>query len=245
LAYYDWNPREAHEIVFENKPLCDFLMRGNLEHFLAQVAPPATPTMPHEVDSDILEAIGPSFARQYDSVLAKAIEQGDVEAVECLFDGRRWVSPANEERCFESARRVLGRLQEPLVRVGAVRARQRTVGLDEIKQVLGKGNLDRIMTLLPVEFYNAHAVLCGALRDLSVQLYNSQSDAEAAKAVLDLGKVSASRSPELAHQLSEDVKTLDEKLAQEKKYEVYLTVGGVPLYALVCLLLYQGLRRGE
>ncbi|MBN3801954.1 tetratricopeptide repeat protein [Paraburkholderia sp. Ac-20336] len=220
---------DAHETVFYNPLLCNFLMRGNLEHFLAPEDPSAQLTLAYEIESAVLEVIGPSFARQYDGVLAKAIEQGDLEVIECLADGRRWVLPEQEERCFESARRAVSRLQEPLVKL-AEESSQRTVGLGEVQQVLAKGSLGRIMAWLPAELHEEHAAYYGLLRDLSVSLHNKAGDTEAAVAVLKLGTVSAAKSAALTHQLGEDEKALNEQLTQAKKNEVYLTVGGKPFH---------------
>ncbi|MFM0002051.1 tetratricopeptide repeat protein [Paraburkholderia dipogonis] len=215
---------DVHQAVLENNSLCEFLMRGHLSHFLAVENPLDKAAMPHMVEGPVLEVVSSSFARQYDAVLTKAIERGDAEVVECLFDGRRWVLPEDEERCIEGARRAVDRLCEPLRNLAESSERQK-VSLTEIESSLAKGSLHSIAKHLPAEFYENHATICGLLRDLSVNVYNREGDAATAKAISSLSRESASKSPALTHQLGEDEKVLDRKIAEEKKNEAHLTFG--------------------
>ncbi|ANB73627.1 hypothetical protein AYM40_15625 [Paraburkholderia phytofirmans OLGA172] len=219
---------DVHQAIFENKPLCDFLMRGHLMHFLVEEDPADSARMPHEAGRPMLETISQRFAQQYAMVLTKSIEQGDLQGVECLFDGRRWVLPEDEERCFEGARRAVERLCEPLRRL-TKDAEQRKVTLSEVESAFKKGSLDRMAMHLPSEFYETHATICGLLRSLSVDIYNNGGGAEVAKAILDLSRVSAAKSPALAHQFAEDDKALNERIASEKENEAHLTFGNANL----------------
>jgi tetratricopeptide (TPR) repeat protein len=223
-----WN---AHRLVFENPSLCEFLTRGHLAHFLVQNDPPPGArfvVMPHKVETSVLEIVSPRFAHQYDIVLTNAIERGDFEAVECLLDGRRWVQPEDGDRCFEGARRAIERLCEPL-RLLADNSEHRKVGLGEVDSTLANGSLGAIVGHLPVEFNETHANFCLWLRNLSVNLFNKEGDAEMAKAILDLSRFSAKKSPALAHQLAEDEKALNEIIEKERQNEVHLTINGADL----------------
>lgn len=213
---------QIHKGVFDNWALNDFLMRGSLEHFLIAEDGTTDATLPHLLDAGVLERIGPKFAAQFDRVLSHAAEHGDLSAVECLMDGRRWVTPAQQDACFDSTRRLLTRLREPLMKLVSD-ADSRPVARAEIEKAFNQGSLGGLLTHLPIEFYEAHSSVGIALRGLSVSFYNRERDAEGAKAILAMGRVCAQKSPALAHQLEADEKTLDEFIAEEKSKEAHLS----------------------
>ena len=148
--------------------------------------------------------------------------------VECLFDGRRWVLPEHEERCYEGAKRVLERLCEPLLKLSAT-SEKRLAALREIERTLEVGKLGALLPHLPIEFYDTHHAVGRALRELAVAFYNREQDAEQAKAILQLGKVSAEKSASLWQQVSEDEKFLDDTIAKEKASEAHLNFGKTAL----------------
>lgn len=214
--------RRAHQLVFENGALADFLMRGSLEHFLVREDGSSDATLPHLIDAAVLRRIGSSFAAQYDQVLSRAVEQEDLHAVECLLDGRRWVLPSQQDACSESTRRLLTRVREPLLKLASERE-ARPFTRAEVDQAFGHGSLGELLTHLPVEYYEAHSEVGGALRGLAVAFYNRELDAEGAKAILAMGRVCAQKSPALAHQLEADEKTLDGFIEEEKSKEARLS----------------------
>jgi tetratricopeptide (TPR) repeat protein len=212
----------AHREVFCNRALNEFLMRGDLAHFLISEDGSTEAQLPHLLDAELLEHIGPKFAAQYDEVLSQAVEQADLVALECLLDGRRWVSPAQQEACFESTRRLLTRLCEPLKQV-AETAAKRAVTRAEIDRAFNHGSLGNLLALLPIEFYEIHSGIGVALRSLSVSYYNRERDAEGAKAILAMGRACAQKSKALAHQMEADEKILDGFIAEEKSQEAHLS----------------------
>jgi hypothetical protein len=78
--------------------------------------------------------------------------------------------------------------------------------------------------LLPAEFTDTHSLVYASLRSISISIYSSQSDAEAAKSVIELGRFATKKSPVIAHQFEEDLKVLSEKIQEEKAKEAHLTV---------------------
>ncbi len=212
----------AHQLVFHDRALNDFLMRGDLRHFLINEDGTTDCTLPHLLDAETLERIGPKFAAQYADVLSRAVEQGDLVAVECLMDGRRWATPVQLGTCFESTKRLVARLSEPLMKVAEV-SDKRPVSRSEIEKAFNQGSLGSLLALLPIEFYEAHSAVGIALRGLSVSYYNREHDAEGAKAILALGRACAKKSPVLAHQMQADEKTLDGFIAEEKSKEAHLS----------------------
>lgn len=212
----------AHEEVFQNRALNEFLMRGDLSHFLINEDGSAEATLPHFLDAELVEHIGPKFAAQYDEVLSRAVEQADLVAVECLMDGRRWVTPVQQDACFESARRFLSRQSEPLVKLAETAAKQ-PITRAEIDRAFNHGGLGGMLALLPIEFYDVHSAVGASLRSLAVSFYNRELDAEGAKAILAMGRACAQKSPVLAHQMEADEKTLDGFIAEEKSKEAHLS----------------------
>lgn len=210
----------AHGQVYCSHWLNEFLSNGNLEHFLIAEDGVSDEVLPYEQAESTLKLIGPKFAAQFDKVLSQAIEEGDLGAVECLVDGRRWVLPVDQEACWAGAKRVMARKVEPLV---ALAASDKHVGMAEVKACLQAGQLARLLALLPVEFYEAHGAVGAALRSLSVSFYNRESDAEGAKAILELGRACAQKSPSLAHQFEMDEKTLTGFITEEKANEAHLS----------------------
>jgi tetratricopeptide (TPR) repeat protein len=211
----------AHQMVFHQRALNDFLMRGDLRHFLINEDGTTDASLPHLLDAKTLARIGPKFASQYDKVLSRAVEQGDLLAVECLMNGRRCVTPAQLDACFESTKRLLTRLSEPLMKLAEV-ADKRPITKAEVEQAFNQGDLGSLLALLPIEFYETHSAVGIALRAVSVSYYNREHDAEGAKALLALGRVCAQKSPALAHQLHADEMTLDGFIAEEKSKEAHL-----------------------
>jgi tetratricopeptide (TPR) repeat protein len=212
----------AHQLVHESRGLGEFLMKGSLEHFLIKEDGTSDVVLPHLLEEEVLKLIGPKFAAQYDKVLSHAAEKEDLSAVECLMDGRRWVLPSQQEACFDSTKRLLTRLREPLMKLGEA-AKARAVSRTEVEAAFNRNSLRGLLTHLPIEFYEAHSEVGIALRGLSVDFYNREHDAEGAKAILSLGRICAQKSPALAHQMEADEKLLDKFIAEEKSKEARLS----------------------
>ncbi len=220
---------EYHKAIFENKALCGFLSRGALDHFLVDPDPENTVTLPHDLDRDMLAWLGGRFSEQFNLVFSKSIENGDLEVIECMLDGRRWVLPENEDRCFEGARRAIERMVEPLEKLAKAASEKMNVRLTDVQNALSVKRFNQILHLLPAEFTETHSLVYGALRSISISIYNSQSDAEAAKAIIELGRFAIEKSPVIAHQFREDTKILEEKIQEEKAKEAHLTFGNKSL----------------
>ncbi len=213
---------QAHQEVFENQALNEFLMRGSLEHFLIKEDGSTDATLPYLVETEVLERIGSKFAAQFDEVLLRAAEQGDLNTVECLMGGRQWLLPEQQDAAFESTRRLLDRLCEPLKKLVA-ESETRPFTRIEVQKAFSHGRLGALLMYLPIEFHEAHRAAGRALRELSVTFYNREGDAAEAKAILAMGRRCAQKSPALAHQFEADEKTLDEFIAKEKSLEAHLS----------------------
>jgi tetratricopeptide (TPR) repeat protein len=224
------NPQtwRAHEQVWYDDALNDFLMRGELRHFLVADGDEAHDVLVHELEESLLEVIGPKFASQFDTVLSRTCERRELDVVQALLGGRRWVPSSQQDACFQGTRRLLERLLEPLTKLRGA-AEVRSVSYSEIESTFNKDGLRTLVELLPVEFHEAHAAVCKTLRSLSVSSYNKEADAETAKRILALGEACAAKSSALTHQYSEDEATLNKFIAAEKADEARMSFGGKPL----------------
>lgn len=218
--------RYNHHLVFEWKPLCDFLSCGDIGYFLVDpINSPLQFLEEIQTDADVLNWVSEPFAAQFDLVFTKVIESRVVEHIEAMLGGRRWVAPQYEDRCFEGAFRQVDRLLEPL-REASDLSEKTKPSVNQINAALEKGNVGRIIGMLPVEFQNTQKEAASLVRSISIDAYNHHSDPDLAKDILLISKKFAERSPSLQLKINEDISILDEKIKEEKKNEAFLTLRG-------------------
>lgn len=222
----EWS-RYWHHIVFECKPLLNFLSRGSLQHFLVDARESPTEVLDalDEHSEDFAPWLSKKFAPQYNMVLTEAIQQKNIASIECLLDGRRWVIPADEDKCFEGAHRQVEKLIMPLDEASDVSERIKPT-VASVKKVLAVGHLGSILAILPMAFQQEQNKAATLVRGISIDCYNHHQDADLAKEVLVLARAFAQRSPALLHRLDEDMVTLNEKIAEERKDESSITLSG-------------------
>lgn len=219
--------RHWHQIIFECKPLLNFLSRGSLEHFLVDAVDSPIEVLEalDENLEDFASWLSKKFAPQYDLALTAAIQRKDIASIECLLDGRRWVIPEDEDRCFEGAHRQLEKLFWPLEKASDVCERIKP-SIAIVKYGLTDGSLGSILPMLPMAFQQEQKKAAALVRSISIACYNHHHDADLAKEVLILARPFAQRLPSLLKQLDEDMATLNEKIAEERKDESNLTLAG-------------------
>ncbi len=217
---------DHHYRVFRSPVLSGFLQRAELHHFLVDDDETPVALLEH-IENDetgFVAWLSPLFSKQFNSTLTKAIEQRNVAAVECLLDGRRWVVPEDEDKCFEGSHRHVDRLLAPL-RVAAEQSEAKKPTLPGIKALLSDGSVGDILGLLPVAFHKEQEEAMSLVRSISVDTHNHHDDPDLAKAILKLAEAFALKSPSLQHRLKEDQKTLDELIEAARRDEAHLTFG--------------------
>lgn len=209
----DENDRYWHHVIFENKPLLDFMSRGCIQHFLVdeELSPIAIAKNIDEWPGEFEALVGESFAAQFDLLLTKAIEKRDVDLIEALLDGRRWVSPEQEDRCFEGAVRKIGEMLKPL-REASEQSEKIKPSMDGVRATLAKGNMGKIIGMLPTSFQAIQQDAAGLIRGISIDANNHHDDAALAKQIIALGKSLAGRSSSFILAIEEDTKILDERI---------------------------------
>lgn len=221
---HDEERRLFHWMVFEHKPLLTYLTRGSLEHFL--VSPDDSPLylieQVHDEDLGFRAWLSEPFAKQFDVLLPKALELGNPTLLEALLAGRRWVTPAHSDQCFESARRLIDRRLDYL-RQAKDRAVEHKPALLNIRDCLSHKSLSDILNRLPAYFRDFQDETVGLLRSIALSSYNKHSDSALAKGVLELALTLTSASGAMKKLLAEDIETIDGLIAKETEKDVRLT----------------------
>ncbi len=221
----DPEKKEWHWQVYSNKPLLHFLTTGAHEHFLVDSETSKLDTIERiEWDEDFLDWLGKFFAPQFDRVLAKAIGSGIPVIVECLLDGRRWVSAAMEADCFQNTQRAVETLVKPLSELlaGADETKPTVQSLDA---VLTRGRFLEIMNLMPVFFETFQNDAVHAIRGLAVKAYNLHDDIDLSRDIIARAKRFKFRSAAANNTIEEDIKTIEALVKSERKHEAKLTSG--------------------
>jgi tetratricopeptide (TPR) repeat protein len=222
----DERRRRHHWTVFNNKPLLAFLTRGCHDHFLVNE---------HESPLDLIELLEDTaagfrrwlsepFARKFDVVLSKAIDQRNLVVIECLLDGRRWVALDCADKCFENTRRVVDRMLNPLRELRKSSETQKPEVLS-VRTVLERDSLCATLNLLPSYFSDLQNEAVACIRDLAIDTYNIHSDSDRSSELFLLTEDFKFKSAHLNHQLAEDLEKLHKLISEEKADEVRLTKG--------------------
>ena len=214
----DDDERYWHHLVYQYKPLLNFLSRGDLDHFLIEDDESAL-TFISSIDSfpgEFEALIGENFASQYDLVLTKAFENQNLDAIRALLSGRRWVASGQDEKCFEGAFRQLNRLLEPLRQAGSNSEKVKP-SLDGVRATLDKGSLSKIVALLPVRFQSVQQEAAGIVRGIAIDANNHHDDAALGKEIIVLGKSLAGNSSSVLLKMEEDIRVFDENIELENR----------------------------
>lgn len=237
----DDTKREYHWLVYCNKPLLNFLSKGSYEHFLVHetTSEIATIEIIEDADSGFQDWLGNLFAPQFDRLLCKAIDAGNLLVLECLLDGRRWVPPSHADQCFQNARRTIERRLQPL-RDANNRADDEKPSLHQVKVLLSQDNLLGIMNLLPSFFEDFQNEAVRQLRGIAISSFNAHDDIDLSRQIVDLAKQFRFRSAEVNRQIEEDAQQIEKLIQQERKHESKLNFGDKH-----CEITKEGVRMGD
>ena len=225
LAWY-------HLYVYRDPKLLDFLSTGAHAHFLVDAnASPLDAIEQVDRDPAFLEWLGKYFAPQFDGVMSKAITAANGELIEALAGGRRWVSAAQTDRCFEGARRAVERLLTPLKTV-ADEADERLVSAAEVQAVLDKAALAKCLDALPVQFRDLQSEAGEAIRTIALACNNEHGDPEEAQKVLQRADALRFKSADLEHRIQGDFEQLKKLIANLNQHAFHFTPAGQRPWAI-------------
>lgn len=219
--------RDNHWQIFQNNPLLNFLTRGCHEHFLVDEdeSPLDTIELLEDESNGFRDWLSEPFTKQYNLVLSQAIGQKNLIVLECLFDGRRWVTTAFTDKCFETARRQVDRLLQPL-REACKQAEKVKPETASIRRILEHDSLVGTLNLLPTYFFrDFQNEAVSLVRNMAVSCYNIHSDSDQSRDLLHLTHLFHFKSDDLNHQLEDDFKKIEELIHKEREHEVQLTSG--------------------
>jgi tetratricopeptide (TPR) repeat protein len=220
--------RKYHSIVFENKPLLAFLSTGSIELFTVDEDESPVSFLEELIfNTSFANWLSKYFAPQYSLILTSAIESKCIAEVECILSGRRWAIPSDEDKCFESAHRSIGRLLDPLRKYREL-ARKEKPSMADIKNILSQHRLSELISKLPLAFQEEKGEAASLMRGISIDSYNTHDDADLAISILNLSLPFVEGVPSLNHQFKEDKEALEDRVRELHKDEVFLTVAGAP-----------------
>jgi len=239
---------EFHWLIFQNKPLLEFLTKGSHEHFLVGETELQMDTIEIQLemidliedeDNGFQEWLGRLFAPQFDRLLSKAIDTGNLVVLECLLGGRRWVAASQADQCFQNARRVVDRLVQPL-RDAKERADQEKPTLSHIEGILHKGSMLGVMNLLPSFFEDYQNQVVHLIRGIAISCFNTHDDIDLSRQIIELAKRFRFRSAEANRFIEKDVEAIEKLVRQERQHEAKLTSG-----SQCWEITKEGIRMGE
>lgn len=236
----DATKRHFHKLVFKNKPLMAFLSKGEHEMFLVnEHESPVEFILEVEANDDLKSWLGSLFVRQYDQVLAKAIEDRNVVVLESLLDGRRWVPEVKQLDCFTSARALIESMIEQIQDADKNADSHKYTAI-EVERLLKSAKLDEILNLLPVYFEDYQDKVIHAIRGISVSTVNKHGDNEEALKIIKLAATFKFKSEHVNKQISEDLKAINDLIAQEREDEARYSSGSDPWE-----ITKEGVRKGD
>ncbi len=224
----DPTKRRYHKLVFKNQPLLAFLSKGMHELFLVdENDSPVDFILETEADEDFKNWLGILFVRQYNEVLAKSIEEGNVVVLECLLDGRRWVPEEKQLECFASSRMLLEKMIQQIEEADNNEDPHQYTAV-EVDGILKTRKLDEILNLLPVYFEDYQDRVIHAIRAISVRTVNIHGNNEEALNIIRRALFFKFKSEHINKQIAEDLKAIQDLIAQEREDEAKYTSGADP-----------------
>ncbi len=215
-----------HRHVYENPALLDFLSIGSHAHFLVddQSSPLDTIEFIRD-DQDFAAWLAERFAPQFDRVFARALEDDKKAIVECMLSGRRWVLPSAEDRCFESAKRIIDRKLE-LLRAAQTKAATVKPSVSELQGMLTRTGLQELLGRLPSSFRSVQDEAANILCDISIACYNKHDDSVLANQMLEIaGQVAARATASAALRVQTQRERLKDIIVKEHEHDITLTSG--------------------
>jgi tetratricopeptide (TPR) repeat protein len=238
---------EYHLQIFNNKPLLNFLSKGEHKHFLVDQIWSPTKTIKYleESENGFREWLTDIFVRQFSAVLVRTIQAENLPVLEVLLDGRRWLKSSKQDNCFKEARKKIDILLEPLKELKED-VELKAPSVTFIKDTLEQGSLLKMMNLFPNYFDEQRNKLVELILDVAVDAYNNHGNAELSIDILKIMDLFLFKS-EKSNQLIQDAYIqVGNIIHQEKENEVLVSMESESgVFKIACSIRKDGIRRGS
>jgi len=234
-----------HFQVFVNKPLLAFLTKGEHKHFTVDMywSPLETIEYLNDFDNGFKSWLTEPFSSQYDLVISKSIDTGNIGVLEVLLDGRRWVDSPNAEHFFESARKKIDIKLENLEKVNITSKKQKPT-IELVTKAIKSNSLLNILNILPTFFWDKQDKAVILIRDIAVSCYNYHGDANLSKEILNLTNLfifKSKKSKELIKKDSDSLTDIQEKEKLNLRKNEFSIMSGSTLWKITS----DGVTKGD
>ncbi|MBY5946006.1 tetratricopeptide repeat protein [Photobacterium rosenbergii] len=221
---FDDTKKEYHWIIFRDKPLLTFLTRGTVSHFRIDPLKSQFETLNKVYnDTGFIDWLSTPFSKQYDHLLSLAFSKNRFDLVMIMLQGRRYVSNTFADRCFISSYKAADKLLLPLRNLQD-KSVESLVSVEEIRSVIRDGNI-LIIDELPIYFRDLQNEIIEIIINIGVSCYNKHNKTEESKRVFDFALKFNKLTPVNKHRLEENLETIKDYISEERKKEVFLTIG--------------------
>jgi hypothetical protein len=217
-----------HQVVFDDKPLLNFLTRGEIDLFIYSDTYFPESTLRAVDQEGFCNWISTAFAKQFNLVLTRTLQRKAIIAVQAMLAGRRYVTESNGAACFlgPQIEIELDNLLQPL-REAMRRSAEVVPTLQSVEAILAE--IAPVLNLLPDRLSKWQTEAVRLIRSIAIACYNEHGETDLSQQILSTTRGFRFKSAGLKQQLDEDLRTVDKIIADERQYEVKLTQGGKPL----------------
>lgn len=236
---------EYHLQIFNNKPLLNFLSKGEHKHFLVDQiwSPLETVEYLEARENGFREWLTEIFVKQFSTVLANTIQAENLPVLEALLDGRRWLESSKQDNCFKEARKKIDILLEPLRKLKEG-SELETPSVASVRSALEQGSLLKMMNLFPTYFNEQQNELVDLILDIAIAAHNHHGgDVALSKDILKIVDLFSFKSEKSNQRIQKNIKSIEDIIQQEKENEVSLTME-VGTLSVDCSIRQDGVRRG-
>jgi tetratricopeptide (TPR) repeat protein len=206
----DPEKRRFHLLIFQKKPLLDFLTQGRLFFFCYE------PDLANYGDDDdkFIQFISPFFAVRYDRELFTAFRANEAKLVGALTRGRLLVSQEHIDNSYKSVHQYI----DELAKIFAEVPEQFKVQEMPLARIVDKVNRVRpdLMNLLPSYFQDFQTRFARSIRSLAIDAFNIFGNAQLSYDLLKQIQRFQNINTSMKTQLHKDHDTITGKLLIEK-----------------------------
>lgn len=223
----DEGVKTYHSSVFKNKPVLNFLSKGDISLFLIEPCDEIEEFSDSiKFDDNFEEWFSVIFAKQFDIVFRKILKSNKPDLYKLILSGRHWVNDAHLSELFEGSYSEVSKLLEGLREAKKVSEKVKPT-YQGISEVLNASRLQTLLAPLPAQFIELQEEAAKLVRSIAINAMNTFKDSAESKKLLMLAKTLIPRGSTMTFDLKEDTETIDEIIADEKKNESALTIGKI------------------